>query len=234
MTSRPLIAALIWIGLAAAPWSQAVAAVDPYNIILKDPAGGAVWGTGGLTFDNGLEAGGDGNYPPQPAPAPSITVTAGLRPFLLAGGGFTFDTIDTAFPLQVAVVTTSLLKPGTGGANELLKQGPNVEGLRFRITGTKNVTSGTTTVPVKLAMDFTLTAIPQGNGTTAFIRDFSIRTVNTTTGADGGIIATGKYHISNTRSIPEPGSLALLLAAAAAGLGLTRLRQRAANKEKQA
>jgi hypothetical protein len=205
--------------------TPALAGVAPYNIVVKNPAGVTVRGTGGLSFNNNQEASGDGDYPPEASPPPSITFTSGLAPALLP---FTFNTIDPLDPLQVAVVSTSCIRDQQtkgGTITGLFDQGPNVEGLRRRMTGTKTVGSAT----IKLAIDFTLVATPQvpaskGQCTNTYTREYSIKLILPAVERE---IATGKYHIFNPASaVPEPGSLALLLTGLAAGAAALRARTR--------
>ncbi len=171
--------------MAAGPTMAAVGTA-PYNIIVKDSLGSFISAApSGLSFtDSQLKS--DGFYPPEPAPAPTITITSGLNPALLP---FTFNTNET---LQVGVFQSTL-----NGQD----QGANVAGLQGRMTGTK-VVSGRL---VKLAIDFTLSG-PNASG--AFTRNHKISLV-TATGAERQLLI-GTYHISNPAAVPEPGTIALL------------------------
>jgi len=238
MIKRVFSTAIVCLTAAAWPWTPAMATnVEPYSIVVKDSATTPTpLGSGGLSFDNAQEvAGPDQEIAPEAAPTPSITIpTATFLPPALRP--FTFDTVDPVTPLKVVVVTNTLCKPGNRGANpsviEGLEQGPNVEGLKYRLTGTKMV--GTT--PITLALNFKLAktagACPDGKVTYSFTRTYDVERYWTIAAACAPaappcwkVISGGnKYHIWNPKSaspIPEPGSLALLLAgAAAAGLAL--------------
>ena len=220
-----------------------MAGVDPYKITIKSPDSLTVYSSAdsGLSFDNSLEVQGEPNgteaeQAPETFPAPKITMNAGLPNALL---GVTFDTLQTASPtnpldkpLKVMVVTNTLCKPRKPNEDPPvlvgLEQGPNVEGLRWRIYGTKIINS---TVSIKVAMDFTLTkqetTCPDGKKSYTFTRNWSVKTINQTTGSETQI-ATGKYHIHNPKSvspIPEPGSLVLLAVGIAAGALVLRKRK---------
>lgn len=248
MIKRVFTIAMVCLTASVWPWAPAMAVnLEPYKITIKSPDSLTVYSSAGsgLSFDNDQEVLGQPNgteaeHAPAASPGPSITLTAGLTGFLLP---FTFDTLAPANlanpldkPLKVMVVTNTLCKPRkpdeTPPVLVGLEQGPNVEGLRWRIYGTKNIVlpSGAS-FPVKLAMDFTLskagTACTDGKISYAFTRNWSVKQINLTTGAESQI-ATGKYHIHNPKAvspIPEPGSLALLVAGALAGALALRARK---------
>jgi len=233
MIKRVFSTAIVCLTAAAWPWTPAMATnVEPYSIVVKDP-NGLIIGNGGLSFDSDQEvAGADQELAPQAAPGPSITLTTGLPPTWLP---FTFNTVDPTNPMRVVVVTSALCKPGDRGSNpavtEKLDQGPNVEGLKYRLTGTKTVGAATRTYALDFDLAKTAVACP-GDPTKvvyAYTRTYSLKRIFSP--GNESVVATGRYHIWNPKSaspIPEPGSLALLLAgAAAAGLALRGRRGRA-------
>jgi hypothetical protein len=249
MIKRVLTTAIVCLAAAAWPWAPAMAGVDPYSIVIKDP-GGVLRGTGGLNFDNGQEvAGPDQELDPA---SPSITMTAGLNPAFLP---ITFNTPDPSDPIRVAVVTNSLCNLGDRGGLkhnipsvvEGLEAGPNVEGLLHRIIGTKTI--GPTTFQFRLTFKLTKAASncpvdpnivppPTPKVHYDFTRTYDVEQYFTTAQAClpnaapcwKVVSASNLYHIWNPKSaspIPEPGSLALLLAGAAAcGLALRTRRAR--------
>lgn len=247
MNIRVFTIAMTCLTASAWPWAPAMAVnVEPYKITIKSPDSQTVYSSGdsGLSFDNDQEVLGQANgteveHAPAVFPGPKITLNAGLPGGLVP---FTFDTLAPANPanildkpLKVMVVTNTLCKPRKPNETPAvlvgLEQGPNVEGLRWRIYGTKNITP---TVSVKLAMDFTLsktgTACSDGKISYSFTRNWSVKVINQTTGAETPL-ATGKYHIHNPKAvspIPEPSSLALLAAGAlVGGWGLRRRNMKA-------
>jgi len=93
-------------------------------------------------------------------------------------------------------------KPGTGGAAECLNMGANAVGLNQTIAS-----SSPDGYTLSLTVDASVTSTSCASGNPAPIRTASI------TGPEA-FNWTGTYHLFNTASVPEPGSLALL------GLGL--------------
>lgn len=141
----------------------------------------------------------------------------------------------TSLNLSAIVVTTSLLKPGTGCPSpypnpppatppagcqiESLNQGPNVEGLRQTM---ETFVSG---------VRYTITFDTVGT-TQPFVRTWNVRRFS---GAPLGQqfvqIASGNYYVFNvTRAVPEPGTLVLgvLALSLLAAFGWSRRRQSAA------
>lgn len=239
MIKRVLIAAVACLTAVAWPWAPAMAVnVEPYSITVKDSATNpTLLGSGGLSFDNDLEvtppndqAGVEQELAPESSPAPSVSIpTATYLPVALRP--FTFDTVDPVTPLKVVAVSNNLCQPGDRGVNpdvlEHIWQGTNVEGLRYRLTGTKVV--GVT--PITLALNFkltkTATTCPDGKTSYSFSRKYDVERYWTTAAQCAPasppcwkvISADNKYHIHNPKAvspIPEPGSLALLLIGAVA------------------
>lgn len=120
------------------------------------------------------------------------------------------------------VVPITLVKAGTGGANECLDQGLNLAG----VTGGASVGTGINTM--SLAFSFAAAAgCPHPNYTVATYQAPFQRTASIARGV-GSIQTTvfnGRYHIFDPASIPEPGTLPLLLAGAA-GFAALVLRRR--------
>ncbi|MDD5390606.1 MAG: PEP-CTERM sorting domain-containing protein [Gallionellaceae bacterium] len=256
MIRRVLTIAMACLTAAAWPWTPAMAVnVEPYSIVVKDSASTpSQLGSGGLSFDSDQEvtppneqAGVEQELNPQGSPSPSITIpTASFLPTTLRP--FTFDTVDPLTPLKVVVVTNNLCKSGDRGSNapvvEHLWQGPNVEGMRYRLTGSKIVGAASITLALNFKLSKTASTCPDGKTSYSFTRTYDVERYWTTTAQCAPaaapcwkVISGGnQYHIWNPQSlkthpdgsIPEPGSLALLLAgAAAAGLALRGRRGKA-------
>lgn len=225
MIKRVLTTAMVCLIAAAWPWTAAMAYTpQAYKITVKNSTGTIISDpVSGLTFDSDLEdAGIDEEEAPESSPAPIIKINnTGLA---FPWNTFTFDTLDATNPLKVVVVTSSRYGEGTGcppgshaypcDSNEELKAGPNVEGLRHRIKGTKTVSGSTRTY----ALDFTLVATHNPNNSVTYTRAYELRRIFPS--GSESLVSTGTYWIHNPLSVPEPGSLALLLAGAAAGLAL--------------
>ena len=123
------------------------------------------------------------------------------------------------------VVPITHVKAGTGGANECLDQGQNLSG----VTGGASV--GTLANTRTIAFSFTGAAgCPHQNYTVPTYQAPFQRTVFIATGVGPALrtVYRGNYHIFDQASIPEPGTLSLLLAGAAglAGLALSRRSRR--------
>lgn len=186
--------------VALAGTAQAQAAT--YNIILKTNQDVALTcAPGGFSFTKSVA----GLFPVADG-----QVTASANCFAPSTPALTLASVD----LNALVVTTSLLKPGTGCPSpypnpppatppagcqiESLSQGPNVEGLRGTV---RQVVSGVT-----YDLNF------QAEGTTQpFVRTYTLERV-----LDSGgfrvreTVATGRYYVFNTtRAVPEPGTLVL-------------------------
>jgi hypothetical protein len=111
--------------------------------------------------------------------------------------------------LTLCTYTTSLLKPGTGGQNELLKQGSNVEGLKGSLSNHANAALTTCTAASQFKLEFKLSGTTQ-----PFTRDYEIwacQKPDPNSPFGWVSVKTGSYHINNIQSVPEPGSLLLLL-----------------------
>jgi PEP-CTERM motif len=189
--------------VAAVITGQAVAA--GYNIILKDAGSNILsCATGGFTFNKTTA----GTFPTSGA---SVTLAANcLSPAILNG---------TYAPgaLNVIVENVTLNKPGTGGQNEPLDQGPNVEGLsgtlQFTTTaagfcdGTVNPGGGPAA-----SKTYTITFSYAANSQNPAGRTYQI----TCSGPGSLSPINGRYHVVNTANpVPEPETLLLMLA----GLG---------------
>lgn len=230
MIKRILAAVLSGFIMTAA--TSTLAGVDPYSIKLKNSTGTLTQGSGGLSFDNSQEvAGADQHLDPI---NPSFSITpgfAGLPPIFLGTDGFTFTSVDATNPLKVVVVTSATADAQHPGL--CLSAGPNVEGLLGAITGSKTVTlAGGQTLPVTLRLNFKLAKLgiscndPQDPGKIkyTYTRQYDVdMSVTAPQACPGGIApcwlpisASNAYHISNPVSVPEPGSLPLLLGGAAA------------------
>ena len=123
------------------------------------------------------------------------------------------------------IVPITLVKPGTGGANECLDQGRNLSG----VTGGASIGTGAGTRTV--AFSFAGAAgCSHPNYTVPTYQAPFQRTVFISTGAGPAVrtVYRGSYHIFDQASIPEPGTLSLLLVGAVglAGLALSRRSRR--------
>lgn len=181
-------------GLVLAASGPAMAAT--YNIILKNSAGALTCATGGFTFDK-INAGTFGTS------GASVVLSGCATSFvpLNANGSY------VPGALNVVVENVTVNKPGTGGQNEPLNQGPNVEGL----TGTLRYS---TTAP----------GTCQGTGSTEGTKTYTItfnyqgsqnpanRTYTLSCAGPGNFTTSGRYHVYNTaNAVPEPESVALVL-----------------------
>jgi hypothetical protein len=198
------------LGIMLAASGSAMAA--NYNIILKDSAGALLpCATGGFTFDKTTA----GTFSTTGA---SVTLTGCASTFVpgIANGTY------TPGALNVVVENVTLTKPGTGGQNEPLDQGPNVEGLTGTLQFTTNApgtcagtgsTSGTKTYTIT----FSYVA---GSQNTAG------RTYTLSCAGPGNFTTTGNYHVRNLANpVPEPEVLWLTLAGLSA-LALSRRKRR--------
>lgn len=124
------------------------------------------------------------------------------------------------------VVPITNVKTGTNNAPECLDQGLNLSG----ITGGSTV--GTGGNARSIAFSFTGAAgCPHPNYSVPTYQAPFQRTVSIRTGSGPAqrIVYQGAYHIYNTASVPEPGSLLLLLAGAT-GFGVLALSRRKAGR----
>lgn len=185
-----------------------------YNIILKDSGGTALaCATGGFTFDKTTT----GTFGTGGA---SVSLTGCPTTFVPAIANGTYN----PGALNVVVENVTLNKPGTGGQNELLNQGPNVEGLtgtlQFSTTAPGNCAGGGGSgVNKTYTITFNYAA---GSQNTAG------RTYTLSCTGPGNFTTTGQYHVRNTaNAVPEPESLWLALAGLSALVLGRRLRRRA-------
>lgn len=198
------------LGVLLAASGSAMAA--SYNIILKDSAGAPLsCASGGFTFNKSTA----GAFPASGA---SVALAGCTFVPGIANGPY------TPGALNVVVENVTLNKPGTGGQNEPLDQGPNVEGL----TGTLQYA---TTAPGTCA----------GTGSTAVTKTYTIafayaagsqnsagRTYTITCAGPGSFTPlTGQYHVRNLANpVPEPEMLWLALAGLGALVMSRRIRRR--------
>jgi hypothetical protein len=197
------------LGIMFAASGSAMAA--SYNIILKNSAGALLsCATGGFTFNKSTA----GTFPASGA---SVTLAGCAFVPGIANGTY------TPGALNVVVENVTLNKPGTGGQNEPLDQGPNVEGL----TGTLQYA---TTAPGTCA----------GTGSTAGTKTYTIafayaagsqntagRTYTLTCAGPGNFSTVGQYHVSNLANpVPEPEMLWLALVGLSALVMSRRIRRR--------
>jgi hypothetical protein len=201
-------------GIVLAASGPAMAA--SYNIILKTSTGTALTcATGGFTF-NKTDA---GTFPSTGA---SVTLSGCLTSFVPIAANGTY----TGTP-SVVVENVTLIKPGTGGQNEPLNQGPNVEGLD--LPGTLQFTTLPTSVgncqgngPNPSAKTYTITFDYTG-GQDPANRTFTLEC----TAGPGNYTYTGRYHVYNTANpVPEPESLALVIVGLSAVVLSGHLRRR--------
>lgn len=182
-----------------------------YNIILKDAAGAPLsCASGGFTFNKSTA----GSFPVSGA---SVVLTGCTFVPGIANGTY------TGTP-NVVVENVTLNKPGTGGQNEPLNQGPNVEGL-----------SGT------LQYATSAQGNCEGTGNSAVTKTYTItfsyaagsqnpagRTYSLTCAGPGAFTArTGSYHVRNLANpVPEPETLWLALVGLSALVLSRRMRRR--------
>lgn len=200
-------AGLLGVMLAASGSAMAAS----YNIVLKDSAGALLsCASGGFTFNKSTA----GTFP---ANAASVALAGCTFVPGIANGAY------TPGALNVVVENVTLNKPGTGGQNEPLNQGPNVEGL----TGTLQYV---TTAPGTCA----------GTGSTAETKTYTIafayaagsqntagRTYTLTCTGPGNFSTAGQYHVRNLANpVPEPEMLWLALVGLSALVMSRRIRRR--------
>jgi len=158
--------------------------------------------TGGaltLTIDNPA----NGNVTPNSGPCTNLPKTTAGVPLVLSGS------------VTPHIVQVNMSKPGTGGAPECLSQGKNFSG----VSGTFN--SGQAPVYTLIwGFSYTNGCGTANNGLPIFSRSLLLR-IN---GVEAPAFQ-GSYHIFNEANrVPEPGSLALLVAGFA-GLLLLAVRR---------
>lgn len=204
--------------------TQALA--DPYKLTLKDGTATAP-GVGGYTF-NPNQA--DGDYD---VPTPAMTA-------IIEGNKVAFAPI-TGQPLRASVVRTQSCLPGTIDKTtsppkpiiELLDNGPSVGGLNGRLRGT-NSTGDVYEIEFLFnrATDFSFPTSCNPSGPVvqpSFVRKYKVYKNGALLAAyDGDANTSVRYHTYNELSaapIPEPGTLALLLAGAG-GMGFLIRRRR--------
>jgi len=201
-------AGLLGVMLAASGSAMAAS----YNIILKDSAGALLsCAKGGFTFNKTIA----GSFPASGA---SVTLEGCPTTFVPSIANGTY----VPGGLNVVVENVTLNKPGTGGQNEPLDQGPNVEGL----TGT---------------LQYSTTALGtcQGTGITAGTKTYTItfayaagsqnsagRTYRISCSGPGNFTKSGQYYVRNSANpVPEPEMLWLALAGLSA-LAMSRRKRR--------
>jgi hypothetical protein len=116
------------------------------------------------------------------------------------------------------IVPIHMKKPGTHGVLECLDQGNNFVGVQGTLNDVQNA-------GYSLVLAFSYTDGCGGSALPTFQRPVLINP-----SAKGATVFSGAYYIFNANSVPEPGSLYLLLAGAA-GLTLLGLQRRRLEKQ---
>jgi len=182
-----------------------------YNVIFKDAAGAVLsCAVGGFTFDK--TNAGSFSISSASATLTGCTFVPGIANGVYAPGA-----------VNVVVENVTLNKPGTGGQDEQLSQGPNVQGLTGTLQFSTNAAgscegAGESNQTKTYTITFSYAAGSQN--TTG--RTYAL----TCAGPDSFTTRTGNYHVQNTANpVPEPESLALAMRGLGA-LALARLRAR--------
>jgi len=211
---------LLAAGLALALWGGTAFAAATYTIKVKDTiAGLPLVGDGQITFTKT----GAGDFTPDSYSG----ITVDFNKITASNGKVgvcTFNAVSPTDPLMVAVQTSVDTTPESPVSvwdpvkqkqvyvdDSTSPQGPNVEGLRGSVTAT---TGGL--CKKNLILTFSL------DSTTPHIyqhRVWKVYIVGNTTPS-----MSGYYHIQNLATIPEPGTIALLLGGLGALLGARRFR----------
>ena len=156
-----------------------------------------------LTIDNPAGAG-------KPTTGDCANIPATTTPLVFSGSGVVANSVPI-----------SSLQPGTKGANECLNQGNNLSG----ITGAASIGTGSATK----SLQFNFSGTPgclAGTVQAPFVRGVLLVTGSAATFGGAKTVYAGNYYIFNpAATIPEPGSLLLLLAGL---LGMGFLSQRPA------
>jgi hypothetical protein len=186
-----------------------------YNIILKDSAGALLsCASGGFTFNKSTAG-------TSPASGASVTLASCPTSFVPSIANGTYSPSPGA--LNVVVENVTLNKPGTGGQNEPLDQGPNVEGLtgtlQYATNAPGNCAGGGSSTQLKT---YTITfAYAAGTQNTAG------RTYTLACAGPANFSTAGQYHVRNLANpIPEPEMLWLALAGLSALVMSRRIRRR--------
>ena len=182
-----------------------------YNIILKDAAGAPLpCASGGFTFNKSTAG---------TLPANAATVALAGCTFV---PGVDYGTYTTG-ALNVVLENVTLNKPGTGGQNEPLDQGPNVEGLTGTLqyaTTAPGDCGGTGNAPETKTYTITFAY-------TAGSQNPAGRTYTLTCAGPGNFSTAGQYHVHNLANpVPEPEMLWLALAGLSALVMSRRIRRR--------
>jgi hypothetical protein len=134
----------------------------------------------------------------------------------------TTNLVFTGGNVVANVVPVTHVKPGTNGQNECLDQGLNLAG----VTGGASIGSGANTLSIGFSFAGAAgCAHPNYTGATYQAPFQRTAIIATGSGPFQQTLFNGRYHIFDQATVPEPGTLPLLLAGAS-GLALLALRRR--------
>lgn len=235
-TTRFLSGLALTVMLAPAASASTIWLKDPSNNICKNTLSsnpGQVIGYGGIdasgNFTMTISNPNDGVVSPSASRAPCTSL-----PKTGSTALGTAHTINFNGTMTPQFSTLNMVKPGTKGALECLAQGSNLSGVGANASGTGQAITDSTniyTLTMKYAFNPALddgcvagTTPPQyitGDGQPNFVYPH-----RSATWSNGTTTINLAYHIFNANTVPEPGSLALLLSGASVAVAAFWLRRR--------
>lgn len=124
-------------------------------------------------------------------------------------------------PLTSEISNINAIRTGTGGVGECQRQGNNLTGVSGNLVSTSGAYRLTFTYSFVNGCDPDTHTQITSDGQPSFTRGFTLTRLS-----DNVVVVTGTYHVFDINSLPEPGSLTLILAGALAALSLGLIKRR--------